>query len=264
MPGSMYNCSMDAHEFEVSFLDSARAWVASGHDINRDVAVYTINGSLPVRIEEPEHWTLLQHDRQETLLQHASQRGWCGAMRWLLNYGALVEGRDESNHSTPLHVAALNGQENAAVLLLNAGGQVDARNRFSGTPLDSAARYGQTRLCKLLLSHGASLDATNSQGLDPEASARQRAEDISNYQYPDDTALRTADLLAEVRAAGGWNMYVAAPRQELLAFRRELPTLRRAPPSAPAHLERLFLEIPEDVFMHVVSFWRTPRDYQRE
>ena len=248
---------MDAHEFEVSFLDAARAWVASGHDINRDVAVYTINGSLPVRIEEP-------NTMQETLLQHASQRGWCGAMRWLLNRGALVEGRDESNRSTPLHVAALNGQENAAVLLLNAGGQVDARNRFSGTPLDSAARYGQTRLCKLLLSRGASLDATNSQGLDPEASARQRAEDVSNYQYPDDTALRTADLLAEVRAAGGWNMYFAAPRQELLAFRRELPTLRCAPPSAPAHLERLFLEVPEDVFIHVVSFWRTPRDYQPE
>ena len=248
---------MDAQE--VSFLWVAQRWVASGGDINRVVDVYNINGSLPVRIEGIGDWSM-----RATLLQNASQFGWCGAMRWLLNRGALVEGRDEINRSTPLHVAALNGQENAAVLLLNAGGQVDARNRFSGTPLDSAARYGQTRLCKLLLSRGASLDATNSQGLDPEASARQRAEDVSNYQYPDDTALRTADLLAEVRAAGGWNMYVAAPRQELLAFRRELPTLRCAPPSAPAHLERLFLEVPEDVFIHVVSFWRTPRDYQPE
>ena len=76
------------------------------------------------------------------------------------------------------------------------------------------------------------------------------------------TRLGRAAFLAEVRAAGGWNKYVDAPRQELLAFRRELPTLRRAPPSAPAHLERLFLEIPEDVFMHILSFWRTPRDYQ--
>ena len=80
------------------------------------------------------------------------------------------------------------------------------------------------------------------------------------------TQTGTADFLAEVRAAGGWGKYVDAPRRELLAFRRELPTLhRRGPSRSSAHIhERLFLEIPEDVFMHVLSFWRTPRDDQPE
>lgn len=203
-------------------------------------------------------------------------------MRWLLNQGARVQGTLVENSDTPLHVAAHDGREDAAVLLLNAGAQFDAKGQFSMTPLHNAARFGHTRLCKLLLSRGSSLDAimtlhyydatfsyvTGMDFVDPEAAARQLAEDPSNHRYLDAAAreaiARTADLLAEVRAAGGWNMYVAAPRQELLAFRRELPTLhRRGPSSAPIH-ERLFLEIPEDVFIHVVSFWRTPRDYQPE
>ena len=74
----------------------------------------------------------------------------------------------------------------------------------------------------------------------------------------------TADLLAAVRAAGGWAAYVHAPRAALLALRRELPSLRdrgRAAPSSSvrAH-ERLFLDTPDDVFTSVLAFWRTDRD----
>jgi hypothetical protein len=75
----------------------------------------------------------------------------------------------------------------------------------------------------------------------------------------------TADLLAAVRAAGGWLPYVNAPRKELLALRQRLPALRergRAAPSSSvrAH-ERLFLETPDDVFTSVLAFWRSDRDY---
>ena len=66
-------------------------------------------------------------------------------------------------------------------------------------------------------------------------------------------------LLVAVREAGGWQAYLDAPRRELLAFRRQLPGLRgRA--NAPTVLERLFLEVPEDVFTHTLRFWRTDRD----
>ena len=72
-----------------------------------------------------------------------------------------------------------------------------------------------------------------------------------------------AALFAGVRAAGGWQPYVAAPRNELLEFRRALPTLQRGPSSVPAHLERLFCDkkVPEDAFKHVLAFWRSARDY---
>ena len=110
-------------------------------------------------------------------------------------------------------------------------------------------------MCELLLSRGASLDTLSDTGEDPEARARHFG------------SVQAADFLAEVRAAGGWRPYVDAPRAELLALRRELPSLRergRASPSSsvPLH-EKLFLraDVPDEVFSHVLAFWRTPRDY---
>ena len=112
-------------------------------------------------------------------------------------------------------------------------------------------------MCKLLLSRGASLDLRDPEGYDPEAIARHF--NVKN------TGTTTAAFLAEVRAAGGWTAYVAAPRLELLALRRALPALRErgraTPSSVPVH-ERLFLrkDVPDDVFSHVLSFWRSDRD----
>ncbi|KAH8071684.1 hypothetical protein JL721_4185 [Aureococcus anophagefferens] len=107
-------------------------------------------------------------------------------------------------------------------------------------------------MCKLLLSRGASLDPRANDGNDPEAVAR----------YYCNTTL--ANFLAAVRAAGGWQPCVDAPRKELLALRQRLPALRdrgRAAPSSSvrAH-ERLFLKTPDDVFSHVLTFWRSDRD----
>ncbi|KAH8069765.1 hypothetical protein JL721_5655 [Aureococcus anophagefferens] len=94
-------------------------------------------------------------------------------------------------------------------------------------------------MCKLLLSRGFSPDARSNSGRDPESYARVHGHTT------------TADLLAAVRAAGGWLPYVNAPRKELIALRQRLPALRergRAAPSSSvrAH-ERLFLDVPDDV-----------------
>ena len=84
----------------------------------------------------------------------------------------------------------------------------------------------------------------------------------------DSASKKTAAFLAEVRAAAGWAKYVAAPRAELLALRHELPSLRergRASPSTVRAHERLFLNtsLPDEVFSHILAFWRTSRDYSR-
>ena len=70
-------------------------------------------------------------------------------------------------------------------------------------------------------------------------------------------------LLLDVRAAGGWQPYVDAPRKELLEFRKALPSLQRGPSNVPAHVERLFtdLGVPDEIFRHVLAFWRSERDY---
>ncbi|KAH8053248.1 spectrin binding protein [Aureococcus anophagefferens] len=78
--------------------------------------------------------------------------------------------------------------------------------------------------------------------------------------------MATAAFLAKVRAAGGWDKYVHEPRADLLALRQQLPSLRergRASPSTVRAHERLFLNtsLPDEVFSHILAFWRTSRDY---
>jgi hypothetical protein len=152
---------------------------------------------------------------------------------------------------TPLHCAARVGHRDAAVLLLDAGAQVDACDHSGQTALHLAASSDHRKCCKLLLSRGASLDARNFYGNDAETHARAYNKTIE------------ADFLARVRAAGGWAAYVAAPRNQLLVLRRELPALResgRASPSSVRLYERLFSEVPEEIFIHAFEFWRSERD----
>ena len=224
---------MDAHE--QAYLDRLRWWYGSGE--GRDIDAPVSGG-----------------DRHATRLHRAARHGWCSAIRWLLVRGANVEAKADRGF-TPLHDAAAAGRRDAAVVLLDAGADVNAGcgdflRQSTSLHFNTDVNRASCKVFKLLLSRGASLDVRNVNGLDPEAHARV---------CKNRTA---AALFAGVRAAGGWAAYVAAPRNQLLAFRRLLPALRPEPPSAPAHLERLFLdpEFPEDVFMHVFTFWRCNRD----
>ena len=225
-----HGSAMDADER--LFLAEAREDYAAGRDIN-DFTV--TDGSTRTR------------------LCFAAERGWCESIRWLVNHGADVGAVDFYPYEgfAPLHLAVSFTHKDAAVLLLDAGARVAARSGFQYTALHLAE---STALSKLLLSRGASLDARDQENRDPETYARE----IS--------LMTVAGFLADVRRAGGWKRYVAAPRAELLALRRDLPLLRergRAGPSTVRAHERLFLNtsLPDDVFAHVLSFWRSARDY---
>ena len=216
----------------VAFLEKTREWYGSGEGRDIDAVIDYKGWDAP-------------------RLNHAAFYGWCSAMRWLLEHGANVEATDDIVEDTPLHHAAYGVQCDAAVLLLDAGARVDARDRDSRTALHLVASAGRLEMCKRLVSRGASLDARARDGIDAEAYSRA-------YNQP-----TTADFLAAVRAAGGWAAYVQVPRTQLLALRRELPALResgRASPSSVRLHERLFVEIPEDVFIHAFQFWRGERD----
>ena len=181
-------------------------------------------------------------------------------MQWLLEHGADPNADGTDSGMKPLHIAAGSvGIPDArslkcSALLLDAGAFVNARNDYGFPPLFYAAAYGNMETLKLLLSRGASLEASfvdEGHAGNVETAARRRGNEDA------------AELLTDVGTAGGWAAYVSEPRIELLEFRRRLPTLRREPPSAPAPLERLFADpkVPDDVFTHVFSFWRSSRDY---
>ena len=224
----------------VAFLEKTRAWYGSGEGRDLDAVIEYGGWDAP-------------------RLHHAACYGWCSAMRWLLDHGANVEATDPSK-DTPLHDAAYGVQYDAAVLLLDAGARVDAPDLQSRTALHLAASDGRREMCKLLVSRGASLDARRFDGRDPEAVARRYG------------PIATADLLAAVRAAGGWAAYARAPRVQLLMLRILWEQGRAVAP--PGLLARLFpheterraslrsarAALPRDPFCHIVQFWRSDRD----
>ncbi|KAH8074532.1 hypothetical protein JL721_2098 [Aureococcus anophagefferens] len=141
---------------------------------------------------------------------------------------------------------ALCRRVDAAVLLLDAGARVDDRTYSGWTALHYAAAKGRTDMCKLRLSRGAWLDVRTNYGDDPEARARFRGR----------TA--TADVLAAVRAAGGWRPYCTAQRPycdaPFLELRRELRAPGAVAESSERLYERVFVELPNAVFPRVLAF----------
>jgi ankyrin repeat protein len=67
---------------------------------------------------------------------------------------------------SPLHLAAFSGVPGAVQLLIDRGGDVNARarNKFKNTPLQAALLAGQLATAKLLLAHGADPLARQARG----------------------------------------------------------------------------------------------------
>lgn len=88
----------------------------------------------------------------------------CRCAKYLLQYGAAVNGRTTDEDDTPLHVAARNGLTEHTELYLRYGAAVDKRNDEGLTPLNSACSQrqevqelqGYFKVCQIL--HGAGAD----------------------------------------------------------------------------------------------------------
>ena len=235
---------------------------------------------------------------EEGVLGRAAGVGAVDTVRVLLRYGASA-GRPLGSGDTALHRAVLTndwsrltdhwsianaqgatsmGHQGTVRLLLKHGAAVNARSTRGVTPLLMAAAmagYVSLGVVRELLAAGADLDLVNSGGDNAEAIVHGKldndvADDCGIPAFPE-LCRRTGAveafqaLLADVRAAGSWKRYVAAPRKHLIVLRCLCAAGRASPPPA---LARLFPgpeateapPLPRELAWKVLEFWRTDRD----
>lgn len=89
------------------------------------------------------------------------------ALKQNLAAGVNVDAREPVGGSTPLIIAALFGQTEAASLLLQQGAKIDARKNDGATALHVAVFFCRPETAQLLLDKGADASAKNSAGAKP-------------------------------------------------------------------------------------------------
>ena len=234
--------------------------------ISGDLA--TLEAALPGAAED---------DLREAL-GTAVEKDRCDMLRLLLDHGVEADTRRVSYYRTALFAAAgdLYGFEgrycrmDAAIMLLDAGADVNHSDLDGYTPLIEAAHGGHLEMLRLLLRRGAKLDGMSIGGT---------AEDMAKAQGHDECVT----LLSGVRLAGGWKKWVSIPRKQLVVLRvlcergrastEDALLARLFPSNAPAEeaeeddddaASRARVaprgEVPKEVFWHVLEYWQSSRD----
>ncbi|EYC35829.1 hypothetical protein Y032_0973g3259 [Ancylostoma ceylanicum] len=93
----------------------------------------------------------VKNSHEETALDCAVREGRLGAVKVLLDHGALIENKEDVSHSTALHVAAKNGYDAIVRLLLLRGATIDRRDEDSLTALDLAVMGGYRGVAQALV-----------------------------------------------------------------------------------------------------------------
>ena len=125
----------------------------------------------------PEDWRARLNQRHDnygghTLTALAILESNFEIAEWLIDNGIDIDQRDKTSGLAPLHHAVRMEcltDEFAAVInqLLEAGVEVDVREKKGMTPLMLAALFGHVELCKLLIEFGADIEGRDKEGWRP-------------------------------------------------------------------------------------------------
>ena len=226
-------------------------------------------------------------DDLTSAMSTAVEKDRCDMLRLLLDHGVEADTRRVSYYRTALFAAAgdLYGFEgrycrmDAAIMLLDAGADVNHSDLDGYTPLIEAAHGGHLEMLRLLLRRGAKLDASFYVAADG-MSIGGTAEDMAKAQGHDECVT----LLSGVRLAGGWKKWVSIPRKQLVVLRvlcergrastEDALLARLFPSNSPAEeaeedddeaASRARVaprgEVPKEVFWHVLEYWQSSHDY---
>eukprot|EP00898_Chlorokybus_atmophyticus_P001758 jgi/Chlat1/2583/Chrsp178S02443 len=103
---------------------------------------------------------------EDSALHIASDRGFGGAVDWLLDHRAYIHAAN-ADGNYPIHYAARRGHTSTVLKLLDAGAEVDCTNHMGSTPLFGAVVVGDLQLMALLVDRGADIDCANHLGETP-------------------------------------------------------------------------------------------------
>lgn len=132
----------------------------------------------------------------------AAGKGDLATLRQHLAAGTDLNAREPTGGSSPLLIAALYGQTEAARLLLGQGARINDPNNDGSTPLAVAAFFGQTATVRLLLDKGADVHVKNRRGETPlETVAGPWTPDLEKLYRALAGALQVTRDLDEIRRA---------------------------------------------------------------
>lgn len=156
---------------EVGDTDAARRWLDEGLDpdfladrIGTGLMIGAWEGNIPLMelfLQRGANINAINRQGEQAL-QLAAWKGQLNAVKWLLDHGAAIN-RNGAAWSA-LHYAVFAGQRDIMQLLIERGGDVNARAPNGSSVLMMAAHEGREYLVQPLLDAGADPSARNEQG----------------------------------------------------------------------------------------------------
>jgi uncharacterized protein len=110
-------------------------------------------------------------------LRKAAEKGNYARVQELLSQGTRIDQLRWPNDETSLMIAARRGDLDIVKALLNAGADINTKNRFGDTALTKAVYKGHTDVVQVLLDAGASTEVAWNRGETPLFEAAQRGYD---------------------------------------------------------------------------------------
>jgi ankyrin repeat protein len=122
------------------------------------------SGQLEDAVKPLVYESIVKSSAPHIDLWQAVVQGNLEAIRQHISAGFNLNAKEPTGGCTPLMVAGLYGQADAAKALIEAGSNINARNNNGGTALHLAALFCRTRTVKLLLDRGADMTVTDIRG----------------------------------------------------------------------------------------------------
>jgi hypothetical protein len=125
-------------------------------------------------LPEPHPSARTHREKGFPWLAMAAYRGWRDFIVDLIRRGVPLEAKSSKDGYTALMMAANGGQEEAVRMLVEAGAEVNAKDKHGNSPVMFAAQHGHDNIVRLLLDRGADRSVRGTHGKSAADLAREK------------------------------------------------------------------------------------------